>query len=56
MRKESEQGLVTKNFGQFLIFELPISSVIWQKPESLKGSNKNTKHAKFSEKRTFLTP
>ena len=32
------------------------SSVIWQKGESQNGSNKNTKHAKFSEKRTFFTP
>ena len=27
-----------------------------QKGESQNGSNKNTKHAKFSEKRTFFTP
>ena len=32
------------------------SSVIWQKVESQNGGNKNTKHAKFSEKRTFFTP
>ena len=32
------------------------SSVIWQKGESQNGGNKNTKHAKFSEKRTFFTP
>ena len=30
-------------------------SVIWQKGESQNGGNKNTKHAKFSEKRTFFT-
>ena len=30
------------------------SSVIWQKGESQNGGNKNTKHAKFSEKRTFF--
>ena len=33
-----------------------ISSVIRQKGESQNGGNKKTKHAKFSEKRTFLTP
>ena len=32
------------------------TSVIWQKDESQDGSNKKTKHAKFSEKPTFLTP
>ena len=32
------------------------SSVTWQKGESQNRGNKNTKHAKFSEKRTFLTP
>ena len=32
------------------------SSVIRQKGESQNGSFKKTKHAKFSEKRTFLTP
>ena len=32
------------------------SSVIWQKGESQNGCFKNSKHAKFSEKRTFLTP
>ena len=32
------------------------SSVIWQKGESQNGCNKNTKHAKFSEKRTFFYP
>ena len=31
------------------------SSVIWQKGKSQNGGNKNTKHAKFSEKRTFFT-
>ena len=33
-----------------------ISSVIRQKGESQNGCFKKTKHAKFSEKRTFLTP
>ena len=33
-----------------------ISSVIWQKGESQNGGNKNTKHAKFPEKRTFFNP
>ena len=32
------------------------SSVLWQKGESQNGGNKNTKHAKFSEKRTFFYP
>ena len=32
------------------------TSVIWQKDESQDGSNKKTKHAKFSEKPRFLTP
>ena len=32
------------------------SSVIRQKDESWNGCFKKTKHAKFSEKRTFLTP
>ena len=31
------------------------SLVIGQKGESQNGGNKKTKHAKFSEKRTFLT-
>ena len=31
-------------------------SVIWQKGESQKGGHKNTKYAKFSEKRTFFHP
>ena len=30
--------------------------VIRRKAESQNGGNKKTKHAKFSEKRTFLTP
>ena len=30
------------------------SPVAWQKGESQNGGNKNTKHAKFSEKRTFF--
>ena len=34
----------------------PNSSVIRQKGKSQNGGNKKTKHAKFSEKRTFLTP
>ena len=33
-----------------------ISSVIRQKGESQNGCFKKTKHAKFSEKQTFLTP
>ena len=33
-----------------------ISMVIRQKDESQNGDNKKVKHAKFSEKRTFLTP
>ena len=32
------------------------TSVIWQKDESQNEGNKNTKHAKFSEKRAFFTP
>ena len=32
------------------------SSVIWPKGESQNGGNKNTKHLKFSKKRTFFTP
>ena len=32
------------------------ASVIRQKGESQNGCFKNKKHAKFSEKRTFLTP
>ena len=32
------------------------SSVIRQKAESLKRDFKNIKHAKFSEKQTFITP
>ena len=32
-----------------------MASVIWQKGESQNGGNTNTKHAKFSEKRTFFT-
>ena len=31
-------------------------SVLWQKGESQNGGKKNTKYAKFSEKRTFFTP
>ena len=36
-------------------FPLLISSEMWKKSQSEKGGNKNTKHAKFSEKRTFFT-
>ena len=32
------------------------SSVIRKKGEFQNGGNKKSKHAKFSEKRTFLTP
>ena len=32
------------------------SSVIWQKGESQNGGNKNTKHAKFSERHVFYPP
>ena len=32
------------------------SSVIRKKEEFQNGGNKKSKHAKFSEKRTFLTP
>ena len=32
------------------------SSVIWKKGKSQNRCNKNTKQAKFSEKRTFFTP
>ena len=35
---------------------LQFSSVIRQKGESQNGCYKKTKHAKFSEKGTFLTP
>ena len=35
---------------------IDIRSVIRQKGESQNGCFKKTKHAKFSEKRTFLTP
>ena len=40
----------------FNIFLCDISSLIRQKSESQDGCFKKTKHAKFSEKRTFLTP
>ena len=33
-----------------------LSLVIRQKGETQNGGNKKTKHVKFSEKRTFLTP
>ena len=33
-----------------------MASVIQQKGESQNGGNKKAKHAKFSEKLTFLTP
>ena len=45
--------------GDFLtmkFIKMPISSVIRQKGESQNGCFKKTKHAKFSEKRAFLTP
>ena len=29
---------------------------MWQNGESQNGGDKNTKHAKFSEKRKFFTP
>ena len=35
---------------------IPLLSVIREKGESLNRGNKKTKHAKFSEKRTFLIP
>ena len=37
-------------------FKINNLSVINQKGESQNGGNEKTKHAKFSEKRTFLTP
>ena len=40
---------------KYLLKSMYKTSVIWQKGESQNGGNKNTKHAKFSEKRTFLT-
>ena len=40
----------------FLIWCSATSPVIMQKGESQNGRYKKTKHAKFSEKRTFLTP
>ena len=36
--------------------EMIISLVIRQKGKSQNGGNKKAKHAKFSEKGTFLTP
>ena len=46
-----------KNKHKEQVFCLPhISSVIKQKGESQNGCFKKTKHAKFSEKRIFLTP
>ena len=38
------------------IWDIEKTSVIRQKGESQNGCFKKTKHAKFSEKRTFLTP
>ena len=38
------------------IWMIPYLSVIRQKGESQNGCYKKTKHIKFSEKRTFLTP
>ena len=47
-------------FGTVVLTEIWLqdnkSSVIRQKGESENGCFKKTKHAKFSEKRTFLTP
>ena len=40
----------------YFLQKLQKSSVICQKGESQNGCCKKTKHAKFSEKRTFLTP
>ena len=40
----------------YMFFTITISSVVRQKGESQYGGNKKIKHAKFSEKRTFLTP
>ena len=44
---------------EFLVIQIictDISSVTKQKGESQNGGNKKTKHTKFPEKRTFLTP
>ena len=43
-------------FQPDLIFASIISSVIRQKGESQNGCFKKAKHAKISEKQTFLTP
>ena len=45
-----------KHFGHALGKVIYNTSVIRQKGKSQKGCLKKTKHAKFSEKQTFLTP
>ena len=45
---------VNHGFNKFILWI--VSSVIRQKGESQNGCFKKTKHAKFSKKRTFLTP
>ena len=54
-KEAGDIGDVYKNALEKVIW-FWISSVIWQKGEYQNGGNKNTKHAKFSEKRTFFTP
>ena len=39
-----------------IMLSVIITSIISQKDQSQNGGNKKTKHAKFSEKRTFLIP
>ena len=49
------EGLMLRNFcGRKMFSKIP--SVIRQKGKSQNGCFKKTKHAKFSEKRTFFTP
>ena len=51
---ETEKFLI--DFPSYLLQPMTNSSVIKQKGESQNGGNKKTKHAKFSEKQTLLTP
>ena len=51
MRNYKFARIITFNFTKII----NTLSVIRQKGESQNGGNKKTKHAKFSEKRTFLT-
>ena len=52
--KQTQKGVISFSGEFFNTIQSSVSSVIRQKGESLNRCNKKRKHAKFSEKRTFM--